>query len=342
MLTMGMGVAYIAPSLPAGSKNVQAGLDYPPQAWRCRFENFGAGPVVNVEADLTVRFQNLVLQRNGYRAGNTINSITVVTPRTNLGTGAQNAFDFYMRNYSDHLVAEVILPRMARVQAVGHSEWKQVTLIPPKLGGFDLFPFKPQPKPAIAEHHRHPKPRQNDAARVQPSPEDDAQPLLIECNAGFMPTLTIGPNDRVSVAGINVGRVDIGQMFLLKGGDLKLNADGKPPVQAWTCAITNKNDTDLVNLKLTLHGRWWKTTKEGNTNHIADFNTSGDSVLSIPSLSQGDGKPFHFYVVNYTDNYVELSFAEEAVAIRLDTNESIRVPVRSTQKTLEVWPQPTY
>lgn len=127
-----------------GSPIVQGIKDGPSYTYLCRFTNFGSTPVLNVEADLTVNIRDVIKDEKGMHSGDVLASHVVATPRTNLSAGDKNTFDFYVRNYSDKW-AEVMIPKVARVQALGSTSWQTVQLIPPVLGGFGLTPFERKP-----------------------------------------------------------------------------------------------------------------------------------------------------------------------------------------------------
>ena len=128
-------------ALAPGAKLVVGGPSHPPFVNRCRFVNFGPNPVVNLEATLELVFCDAVPADGGLQSGKAVKTATISVPRISLGTGAQNFFEFYVRNAAKRLFVEVKLPKTARVQAVGKTDWQNVELIPSEYGNFILSPY---------------------------------------------------------------------------------------------------------------------------------------------------------------------------------------------------------
>jgi hypothetical protein len=112
-----MAGAFVFSSLPPGAKAIWGGKDAPRYAYLCQFTNFGTKPVLNVEADLTVNFREVIIGENGTSSGEIISTHEFTTARANLGTGDNGIWGFYVRNYSDRY-AEVLLPKTASVPSL--------------------------------------------------------------------------------------------------------------------------------------------------------------------------------------------------------------------------------
>jgi hypothetical protein len=116
----------------------------------CQFSNFGKVPVLNVQADMTLNYREVIKIKNGTNAGSIINTKTISTPRINLEAGERDAGGLYFRNLSVYWV-DIFVPTTAKVQVIGNDQWQTVKLI---LGGyfgsFALPPFTPeQPLPKV-------------------------------------------------------------------------------------------------------------------------------------------------------------------------------------------------
>ena len=142
MIGGGIGIGMVSTSFPPGAPNNNKGPDFPDQIYKCTFTNFGPQPVVNVEATFTVTFRSVVWRPDGMgsSSGVSIRTVPAASPRVSLGTGLQNRYSFFIRNSGSDFV-DVVLPKTVRAQAIGTDNWQTATLIPPRLGGFNLQPF---------------------------------------------------------------------------------------------------------------------------------------------------------------------------------------------------------
>jgi hypothetical protein len=145
---------------PVGSI-INWGDPAPHYAYFCQLTNYGATPVLNVEADMQVEYLEAIKHSTGNRSGDVVLSKTLTTPRIYLGTGDKNTAGFYYQNRSPYWV-RVSFPKEIRVQAVGTNQWQSVTLVPPpRFPGFSIAPFTPPEQPATdpqAEIPSSPKP----------------------------------------------------------------------------------------------------------------------------------------------------------------------------------------
>jgi hypothetical protein len=196
------------------------------------------------------------------------------------------------------------------------------------------------PKPAAPPAAPKPPPPLLPKEKPKDKASEAIQPLFVECNNGFLPTLNIGPNDRVEVLQLagTPGRAILGQQFLLAGGTFNALGENKTPRSAWTCKVTNYNSAPIIGIKFVVHIKWYKTSKEGNTTHQLGLDVENDSLNQIAKVDPGSATPFVFYVESNSDRLAEVSFVPNIVGTRLDTNETLVIPLRFEPPLMEVWP----
>jgi len=137
------------------------------QHWAaCHITNYGTSPIIEIEADFSVNYQESISQENsGVKSGKIIASKTVHNPPARLGssTSDRSTFTFYLWNYSPHHVV-VLMPETARVKLAGSNEVRIVQLIRPAETGRSLVSLWPRipkempPKDPPAEPLPSPEP----------------------------------------------------------------------------------------------------------------------------------------------------------------------------------------
>ena len=106
----------------------------------CTITNYAQTAILNVEADIGIKYHAVINTENGFRSGEIIGESQFQSPRVNIGIGDRNVFSFFVRNHTNACV-ELTLPTTIRMQPVGDNQWNQVALIPPRLMGAYLQPF---------------------------------------------------------------------------------------------------------------------------------------------------------------------------------------------------------
>jgi hypothetical protein len=89
--------------------------DAPDYAWRCRFSNFGKTAVLNVVAEFTLNFLEVIKTDKSTASGKIIKSDRLMTLPFTLEPH-NGKMDLYFRNFSFNAFAEVLLPISATAQ----------------------------------------------------------------------------------------------------------------------------------------------------------------------------------------------------------------------------------
>jgi len=235
------------------------------------------------------------------------------------------------------------------VLAIGVAAWKlwpkaahpirsvaSVVSAPPKA-----VPVPPatvqKPSPPLAPPRPQPTP-----AAISPTPAKPSR-LVIECHDGFIPDVPVGVNDRMYVMYLPQGpnsSVSLAEQFILTGGVVRMHEVGKSPMSGYTCLVTNYGDSVLINVKINVNVKAWKTVANGNGMRGGDFDYEETSSIVIPKIETTRPYGFVFYTFNLGKNYEEFSFLDKAETINLDTESPQMIDVVSTNGIMKSWPQP--
>jgi len=170
--------------------------DIPSTGHKCSLSNFGAVPVLNVEADIKIDYLEVVKTENGNKSGAIIRTVNLTSPRAQLGIGDRNTFTFYLINIGP-TYAQVTLPKTVRVQPVGTDKWQIVTLVPPRIGTVALFPFNRPEQAAVA-----PAPKKANKSKAKTAPGTVFKRLIAYENIGLEFDAASGGG--VSISGLNL------------------------------------------------------------------------------------------------------------------------------------------
>lgn len=183
------------------------------------------------------------------------------------------------------------------------------------------------------------------APLLQNGPEADKSKtsrLVINCRNGVMPTVQMKASERLYALSLpQAPRQGLGFMeyFTMKdGGEVRFNADGKPPPSAFACVVDNFGDHAFAKVKVSFHINSWNVIKTGDSSKAGDFAFKTSGFVEIPVLPQGQSA-FTFYIMNMGTLYHEFSIDEVADGVGVNTGKVEKLGVISIPAQLFSWPQ---